>query len=49
MILHVPLLGVTERLLPAVINYVLFCSTPELGALTPFVFKVCGSFYICRV
>ena len=25
------------------------CNTPELGALAPFVFVVCGSFYICGV
>ena len=24
-------------------------STPELGALAPFVFEVCGPFYICGV
>ena len=30
----------------SVTNYILFCSTPELGALAPFVFEMCGPFYI---
>ena len=28
----------------SVTNCILFCSTPELGALAPFVFEVCGPF-----
>ena len=32
-----------------VTNCILFCSTPELGALAPFVFEVCGPFYTCGV
>ena len=28
-----------------VTNCNVFCSTPELGALAPFVFEVCGPFY----
>ena len=32
-----------------VTNCILFCSTPELDALAPFVFEVCGLFYTCGV
>ena len=40
--------GLVTRLV-SVTHCILFCSTPELGALAPFVYEVCGPFYTCGV
>ena len=40
---------ITIIIIIIVTNCILFCSTPELGALAPFVFEVCGPFYTCGV